>query len=74
MHGILSIDYILLLLLDDQDKNKLIWEGYKRNHKGAIPPQVCSYVPLYVHSFIPYCMLFYQALIGYINIFYLTFW
>lgn len=38
--------------LESGTVKKLIWEDYKRNHKGAIPPQVhiymfcCNYLPL----------------------------
>ena len=34
--------YIFVFIHTDPERDKLIWEDYKRNHKGAIPPMVSS--------------------------------
>ena len=34
--------FVVVLLVAGVDPNRLIWEGYKRNHKGGVPPQVST--------------------------------
>ena len=50
--------HALLYLLEDKDTSRLIWEGYKRNFKGNIPPKVIVWTGLIKgvwHQVLPAC-------------------